>query len=79
MEEKNSVELKKKAGSLVLSVNSDLLDLQKAYSKIKDGDIQQQLSKADTEKEPEQAQHNHDSERAAPSPNRHNQRPRNSA
>ena len=42
MEEKKIIELKKKAGSLVLSLNSDLLELQKAYRKLS-GDTSQQL------------------------------------
>ena len=50
MEEKKIIELKKKAGSLVLSLNSDLLELQKAYRKLS-GDTSQQLSKTETDRE----------------------------
>ena len=50
MEEKKTIELKKNAGSLVLSLNSDLLELQKAYRKLS-GDTTQQLSKTETDRE----------------------------
>ena len=46
--DQDPLELKKKAGTLILSINSDILELQQAYCRVKEGG---QLSNADADKE----------------------------
>ena len=48
--ESSTMELKRKVGDLIFSVNNNLLELQKVYSKVKDGDYSQ-LSETDFNKE----------------------------
>ena len=48
--EQSSAQLKKYAGNLVLNVNNDILELQKIYARIKDGDFIQ-LTDSDRAKE----------------------------
>ena len=48
--DQSSAQIKKYAGNLVLKINNDILELQKVYMKIKDGDYSQ-LTDGDRAKE----------------------------